>query len=490
MALSRAGTQADVDILEKLYIEQWWLEALLAGDELHAIWHRTFFSHNYEVTAYEAILDLYVVTGNTTYRDAVMSAWRSLRARWILRGGSFALNEGSYYPPSSYYIGFTGINVAAAHARLGRDSHDHDHDHDHGLGDDGFYHAPCMPGPGVAGSEGGASPLQALRADAMAPAPGLAGPNDSDPPTGELCGSVFWAKLNQRLHYLEPDNETYVAEIERSILNVGLAALGHPGSGGQGPNGTGIRYFANMHKQKQNPAMHASCCEGQGTRLFGSLPEFVFSVIGSAAGGNTDAVYVDLYTPATLSFSIVGSPASLTIDTAWPHGGTHVDLRLSLPVATSALDIAVRIPAWLTAPASVSVNGAAWPTPGTPGTFLHLSGPAGGWPAGASVVSFDLPLAWDAALYTGHSQLPGYARWSYLLGPVLMSLEGPWDAASDSLVMPAGLDPSRPQDWLVAANDGNALHFNVSGAPGFSAKPYYEVQEADERFSNYPCFKA
>jgi hypothetical protein len=44
----------------------------------------------------------------------------------------------------------------------------------------------------------------------------------------------------QRFHRLFPDNETYVWEMERSIINVGLAALGQPGSGGQGPNGTGM----------------------------------------------------------------------------------------------------------------------------------------------------------------------------------------------------------------------------------------------------------
>ena len=441
------------------------------------------------MTAYEALLDLYVVTGNTTYRDAVLSAWRSLRARWILRGGSFALNEGSYYPPSSYYIGFTGVNVASARARLGRDAEGHEgHDHEghahaaQELDDDGFYHAPCMAGPGA--SEPPQTPLAVLRAAAKAPAEGLSGPNDNDPPTGELCGNVFWAKLNQRLHYLEPDNETFVAEIERSILNVGLAALGRPGSGGQGPNGTGIRYFANQHKAKQFPSMHASCCEGQGTRLFGSLPEFVFSVVGSAS-----VVYVDLFTPAALTFTFVGAPATLAVDTQWPYA-PHANLTLNLPAATSSFDLAVRIPSWLAAPVALTLNGAPWSAVGVPGTYLHFGVPPGGWPAGASVVGLDLPLAWSAELYAGASQLPPYARWSYLLGPVLMSFEGPWDAPSDSLVMPAGLDPARPQDWLLPAGDGNALHFLVKGGAGFSAKPYFEVQDAGERFSNYPCFAA
>ena len=41
--------------------------------------------------------------------------------------------------------------------------------------------------------------------------------------TGELCGSVFWALLSQRLHLLDPEQEKYVTEIEKSIYNVGIA---------------------------------------------------------------------------------------------------------------------------------------------------------------------------------------------------------------------------------------------------------------------------
>ena len=234
MALSEVGTQADVDIVQEHYQEDWWLNALLAGDEYHAIWHRQFFSHNYEVTAFEAFLDMYVLTGNTTYRDAVLNAWRMLRESWILPGGSFALNEGSYYPPKSYYIGFTGTHVSAAH--------DHSHDSDAAAAaDDGdpYFHSKCMYQPGAeAPAAAHVSPLVALKAAGAAlPAPSLGGPNDGDPPTGELCGSVFWTKLNQRFHRLYPENETFVLEMERSILNVGLAALGFPGSGGQGPAG-------------------------------------------------------------------------------------------------------------------------------------------------------------------------------------------------------------------------------------------------------------
>lgn len=43
MALSEAGTQADVDLVAQLYEESWWLEQLAAGDP-GAIWHRQWWS--------------------------------------------------------------------------------------------------------------------------------------------------------------------------------------------------------------------------------------------------------------------------------------------------------------------------------------------------------------------------------------------------------------------------------------------------------------
>ena len=61
--------------------------------------------------------------------------------------------------------------------------------------------------------------------------------------TGELCGSMFWLLLNQRFHFLDPDNEAYVAEMERSLYNVGFA--------NQVPDGPRIRYFARLHGYKQ-----------------------------------------------------------------------------------------------------------------------------------------------------------------------------------------------------------------------------------------------
>jgi hypothetical protein len=73
-----------------------------------------------------------------------------------------------------------------------------------------------------------------------------------------------------------------------------------------------------------------------------------------------------------------------------------------------------------------------------------------------------------------------------------MAVEGPWNGTLGALVMPqpggAPLDPAAPAGWMVPASGGNTLHFNILGAPGWTAKPYFEVQMADEIFSVFPHF--
>ena len=101
-----------------------------------------------------------------------------------------------------------------------------------------------------------------------------------------------------------------------------------------------------QHKQSQSPSMHSSCCEGQGTRLFGSLAEYVYTLalapaaasaasaapaaavsskplpawqrIATPAASVASAVYVDLYAASNVSFAVQGGTASLAQDTAWP----------------------------------------------------------------------------------------------------------------------------------------------------------------------------
>jgi hypothetical protein len=70
--------------------------------------------------------------------------------------------------------------------------------------------------------------------------------------------------------------------------------------------------------------------------------------------------------------------------------------------------------------------------------------------------------------------------------------------------MPRGLDINRPSDWLLPASpstsplpgtsplgiaEANPLHFVVAGSGGgITARPYFEIQQKGEIFTNYPCF--
>lgn len=292
----------------------------------------------------------------------------------------------------------------------------------------------------------------------------------------------------QRFHLLWPKNETFVEEIERSIVNVALAALGDVGSGGEGPNGTGIRYFANQHKVKQFPSMHASCCEGQGTRLFGSLPLFLWAV--SPPSSATLNVSVDIYAAGVLNLTMPttcgGGVGLLAVSSLWPYN-SNVVLDIVLSATCAEFAVSLRIPAWVASTAvTITVNGTTWPAVGVPASYVDVTLE---WPAGTTTLALFLPMGLTSARYMGSTQKDPYTRWSLLYGPTLMSFQGPWAATPiDCIVMPTGINPADPGSWLVPARDGNSLHWNVTGGSGVTVKPYFEVQADSEIFTNYPCF--
>ncbi len=59
---------------------------------------------------------------------------------------------------------------------------------------------------------------------------------------GELCGNSFWVFLSQRFQLLDPDNERYATEIEKSIYNVAM---------GNQDGGKGLRYHAIPWKERR-----------------------------------------------------------------------------------------------------------------------------------------------------------------------------------------------------------------------------------------------
>jgi DUF1680 family protein len=274
--------------------------------------------------------------------------------------------------------------------------------------------------------------------------------------TGELCGSVFWSRYNQRFHLLHPDQEKYAGEIEKSIYNVALA--NQAGAGG-------FRYHANLLGKKDPPDHKNTCCEGQGTRMIGSLPEYLYSLA-------PDGPYVNLFAPSTLAWKQRGQPMQARMTTQFPFS-PEVRLRVFTSRATAA-KVRVRVPAWATGPMPIRVNGALAAT-GKPGTYALLDRT---WRDG-DTVSFTLPAGFRVTRYEGAEQ-GAEERYALEYGPVLMALlDHAHDTQEARLAIRSGELAKR-----LKPRPGQPLHFALDGDPAHEYVPYWEVQ--DQVFTCYP----
>ncbi|MCW3061651.1 MAG: putative glycosyl hydrolase [Capsulimonas sp.] len=275
--------------------------------------------------------------------------------------------------------------------------------------------------------------------------------------TGELCGSVFWARYNQRFHLLAPSEEKYVAEIEKSIYNNGLA--NQAGS-------KGIRYLSHLTGHKDTVTSHNTCCEGQGTRLLGSLPEYIYSTA-------KDGLYVNLFHASSIEWAQGSQNLKLAMETEFPF---KPEVKLTLDTSNSVKSsIRVRIPTWASKPMPIHVNGKRAAT-GKPGTYVALDR---AWKSG-DVIEFTLPMEFQQTRYAGMDPGFGQERFALEYGPILMALVGKTGGGkgerlnlnSDDLAASLSPIPDQP------------LHFAVAGHTNHHYRPYWQVQE--EEFTCYP----
>ena len=274
----------------------------------------------------------------------------------------------------------------------------------------------------------------------------------------ELCGNSFWAFLSQRFHLLDPENEKYVAEIEKSIYNVAMANQ----TGSQG-----FRYHALLVHRKEKPTQMNTCCEGQGTRLIGSLPEHIYSLA-------SDGLYVNLFAPSTIHWTEGGASLRLRMVTRFPFD-REVRLQFSAARPTQAI-VRLRVPFWATREMAVSVNGQPAGA-GKPGSYVTLNR---SWAEG-DVASFTLPAALWASRYTGVDQIPDHDRYAVSYGPILMAAVGAPD------VRLRLKNVKHPEDLLkhLKPKPGQQLHYLVEENPGIEFMPYWQVNE--EPFNCLPA---
>ncbi len=274
---------------------------------------------------------------------------------------------------------------------------------------------------------------------------------------GELCGTSFWTFLSQRFQSMTPDEERYAAEIEKSIYNVAMA----------NQDGTyGLRYHTILVGNKEKGTRINTCCEGQGTRLIGSIPEHIYSIAA-------DGVYVHLFEPSTLAWEHgQASPLHLRMETNFPFEN-HVQLTTTTAQPT-AMNLRVRVPSWATMPMEVKLNKKTVAT-GDPGTYVALNRV---WSSG-DTVTFELPAGFALSEYAGIDQIPGRKRYSLTYGPILCAAVG----SKDAVLRASG---ARPEQLIhqLKPKPGSPLHYTVAGNPGVEYMPYWQVDK--EEFTCFP----
>ncbi len=101
---SPVGKMEDIEIAQKYYQETWWLQELIDGDHRAIYDHPGNHPHSTLLTTLEAYLDLYRVTGEQIYYDAVTSALKMYEDKWQHVGGGIAMCEFDKYYPGCLWL--------------------------------------------------------------------------------------------------------------------------------------------------------------------------------------------------------------------------------------------------------------------------------------------------------------------------------------------------------------------------------------------------
>jgi DUF1680 family protein len=375
------GKPDDIHVIQQYFQENYLLDGLVER-EPEMIWQYPYDRpHSYQITFFEAYLDLYCATGHQHYLDAMKGGWDLYHDHWEHLGGSISITEFEDHPPDSYKL--------------------------------------------------------------------LAG-------TGEFCGNVFWARFNTRFLQLFPEQEKYANEIEKSIYNVGLANQ---------PDDSGIIYHAHLTERKERPQHVNTCCEGQGSRFFGTLPEYIYSIA-------KDGLYLNQFAASTIKFDVAGASHELKMETEFPFK-PDVALTLTTPAPT-AMKLRIRIPTWAARDMEISVNGTPAIT-GHPGSYVTLDRT---WNTGDKI-TFSLAMEFRITRYTGVDKVPDHPTYGLEYGPILFAMV----ADKDFRLVANGPTAESLLQQLVPKN-GAPLHFTIAGNDGHEFMPYWQVKQ--QRFTCFP----
>ncbi|MBO0784116.1 MAG: glycoside hydrolase family 127 protein, partial [Ktedonobacteraceae bacterium] len=255
------------------------------------------------------------------------------------------------------------------------------------------------------------------------------------------CGSYADLKLARYLIRLTADPR-YGDGLERTLYNTMLATR-TPDSDG------GYPYYSNYgpHAVKQYYHSKWPCCSGT---LAQGVADYVLNIYFH----DDDALYVNLFTPSTVSWERPGGTIIVEQSTNYPaedasrmtvHAGGRFALR-------------VRIPAWTTG-ATVRVNNG----PIIPAKASRYFEVERHWKEGDTVDVVVPQMLRTLSIDESHREVVALLR-----GPVMYVGLNPWDGLAETpIALPAALNPvkGRPDSYVMSV-DGKELVF----------VPYFEVQ--------------
>ena len=171
------------------------------------------------------------------------------------------------------------------------------------------------------------------------------------------CGAYATMKLARYLMRFTADAR-YGDGIERVMYN-GLLAVKQPDSAGNSP------YYSSYNPGATKVFYPAKwpCCSGT---LAQGVADYVRNVYFQAPG----AIYVNLFTPSRVRWSVAGRRVRLAQETDYPLG-EQVTLRVDTDTPTP-FTVMIRIPGWLRQQPEIRLNGRRMAVPAVPGTFAAL----------------------------------------------------------------------------------------------------------------------
>jgi DUF1680 family protein len=255
------------------------------------------------------------------------------------------------------------------------------------------------------------------------------------------CGAYAATKLARYLIRFTPapTDTRHADNLERILFNTILGA--------KPPDSDGDYYYYSTYSPVALKVFYPKkwpCCSGT---LSQTVADYPLNLYFQAA--DSEALYINLYTPSRLRFTHAGTPITLSQETRYPAEDTTV-LTLQ-PASSIAFAIYLRIPAWLTQPATIHLNGKPLDTPARPGTYAVIRRT---WRPGDRI-ELTLPQSFRTeSIDDLHPETVALMR-----GPVqYVALNPTPELSAERLTLPTGLRRTGPQSF--AENDsGNQIIF-------------------------------